>query len=109
VIKIVGLQEFVRTQPNGLQTKLFPEGQKIPHTISKRILLARAFVHNPRILLLKDALEHFEGKQAREIMTYLASPERPWALIVASNNKDWQEMCNQHIVLDKGNIISKNK
>ena len=109
VIKIVGLQEFVRTQPNGLQTKLFPEGQRIPHTISKRILLARSFVHNPKVLLLKDALEHFEENQAREIMTYLASPERPWALVIASNNTDWQSMCDKHITLDRGNIILKNK
>lgn len=107
VIKIVGLQDFVRTQANGLQTQLFPEGQKIPHTISKRILLARAFVHNPKVLLLKDALEHFEEKEGKEIMTYLASPERPWTLVVASNNPDWENICNQHIELEEGNIISK--
>lgn len=106
IIKIVGLQEFVRHQPNGLHTMIFPEGQQIPHTISKRILLARAIVHEPKVVLLKDALEHFESAEARDIMDYLTHPDRPWALVVASNNKDWQSMCPRYVKLEKGKIIS---
>lgn len=107
VLRITGLQEFVRKQVNGLQTIIFPEGQEIPHTISKRLLLARAIVHEPKVLLLKDALEHFDADEAREIMDYLANPERPWALVVASSNKDWQAVCQRHIKLELGSIISK--
>ncbi|RMB62910.1 ATP-binding cassette domain-containing protein [Dokdonia sinensis] len=108
VIQQVGLQPFIRAQVNGLQTILFPEGQQIPHTISKRILLARAIVHEPKILMLKDALEHFEANEARSIMNYLASPDRPWLLIVTSNNQDWEKVCTRHIILERGTIISKN-
>lgn len=107
VLRITGLQEFVRKQVNGLETIIFPEGQEIPHTISKRILLARAIVHEPKLLLLKDALEHFDVDEARSIMAYLASPERPWALVVASGNKDWLPFCKQYIKLELGSIISK--
>ena len=88
---------------------LFPEGQQIPHTISKRILLARAIVHEPRVLLLKDALEHFESTEARAIMDYLIHPDRPWALAVSSNNKDWQAQCNRYIKLENGKIITQKK
>lgn len=109
VIKIVGLQDFVRQQTNGLRTMLFPEGQQIPHTISKRILLARAIVHEPRVLLLKDALEHFESTEARAIMDYLIHPDRPWALAVSSNNKDWQAQCTRYIKLENGKIITQKK
>lgn len=108
VLQITGLQNFVRKQVNGIQTTIFPEGQEIPHTISKRLLLARAIVHEPKVLLLKDALEHFDADEARAIMEYLASPERPWALIVASGNKDWRTPCKRHIHLELGSIISKN-
>lgn len=107
VLRITGLQDFVRKQVNGLQTIIFPEGQEIPHTISKRLLLARAIVHEPKVLLLKDALEHFDAEEARTIMDYLANPERPWALVVASSNKDWKAVCQRHIKLELGSIISK--
>lgn len=106
IIKIVGLQDFVRYQPNGLNSMIFPEGQQIPHTISKRILLARAIVHEPKVLLLKDALEHFENKEAHAIMEYLIHPDRPWSLVVASNNASWQAMCSKYIKLEKGKITS---
>ncbi len=109
VIRIVGLQSFVRRQVNGVQTVIFPEGQQIPHTISKRILLARAIVHAPKLLLLKDALEHFEAAEARIIMQYLAHPDRKWALVVASNNEDWKKMCTTHIQLESGKISPKTK
>lgn len=107
VIRIVGLQSFVRSQPNGLRTFIHPEGQQIPHTISKRLLLARAIVHEPKVLLLKDALEHFEASEARDIMDYLSSPDRPWALVIASSNKDWAVVCKTVIQLENGAIISK--
>lgn len=107
VLRITGLQDFVRKQVNGLQTIIFPEGQEIPHTISKRLLLARAIVHEPKVLLLKDALEHFDAEEARTIMDYLSNPERPWALVVASSNKNWKAVCQRHIKLELGSIISK--
>lgn len=108
IIKVVGLQKFVRKQPNGMHTMLFPEGQQIPHTISKRILLARAMVHEPKVLLLKDALEHFETTEANVIMDYITHQDRPWALVVASNNQNWKSICPRYVKLEKGKIIPQN-
>lgn len=105
VIKNVGLQEFVRKMPKGIDSAIFPQGQRIPHTVSKRILLARAIVHNPKILLLKDALENFEEQEAQELMDYLAHPDRPWLLIAAGQNKNWERVCNKNLRLHKGSFI----
>ena len=99
VINILGLKNFVRKQPKGIRSILFSQGQQIPHTISKRILLARAIVHKPKILLLKDALEHFPEDEAKSIMDYLADPQRPWLLIVAGQNENWKRVCNKHLDL----------
>lgn len=105
VVKDLGLQEFVRNKTKGLQSNIFPQGQKIPHTISKKILIARAIVHNPKILLLKDALEHFEEEEAKKLMAYLAHPDKPWLLIVSGKNKDWELFCNKQIILHKNNFL----
>lgn len=107
VIQKIGLQDFIRRQPLGINSHLFPEGKQIPHTVSKRILLARAIVHNPKILMLKDALEHFENHEAREIIDYLGHPDRPWLLIVSSQNEYWRKVCNKSIQLEDGKIQSK--
>jgi ABC-type bacteriocin/lantibiotic exporter with double-glycine peptidase domain len=104
IIKEIGLQEFVRTRPKGIDSPIFPQGQRIPHTVSKRILLARAIVHNPKILILKDALEHFEAKEARNLMEYLAHPDKPWLLIVSGQNENWKKVCNKHLRLNNGSF-----
>ncbi|WGK64705.1 peptidase domain-containing ABC transporter [Croceiramulus getboli] len=107
VIQLVGLQDFVRRQAQGIHTLIYPEGQHIPHTVSKRMLLARAIVHEPKLLLLKDALEHFETEEAKKLIDYLGSSERPWALVVASNQTSWDQVCTQQIKLSEGAIIQK--
>ena len=42
--------------------------------------MARAILHEPKLLILKDPLEYFEDEEAKRIINYLASPERKWAL-----------------------------
>lgn len=109
ILKIVGLLPFVKSLPNGINTILHPEGQQIPFTVSKRIVLARAIIHKPKLLLLKDPLEHFENKEATEIIKYLTAPERPWALVVSSRNTLWKNHCNQKITIVNETITSKQK
>ncbi|WP_025665019.1 peptidase domain-containing ABC transporter [Aquimarina megaterium] len=108
VLKNLGLLSFIKEQPNGINTMLYPEGQQIPFTVSKRIVLARAIIHNPKLLLLKDPLEHFEIDEASRIIKYLTAPERPWALIISSQNGQWKNYCNQTIKISEGRITSKN-
>ncbi len=100
IVKDVGLQEFVRKQAKGINSKILSQGQSLPHTISKRVLLARAIVNEPKILLLKDTLEHFEPTEAKRLINYLASPEKPWLLIVSGKNEDWKTVCNKSLRLE---------
>lgn len=108
VLRQMGLIDFIKKQPNGIHTVIHPEGQKIPITIAKRILLARAILHEPKLLLLKDPLEYFEAEEANRIIKYLASPERSWALVVSSNNPVWKKNCTQTVVLNNGTVIKNN-
>ncbi|MDW5288469.1 peptidase domain-containing ABC transporter [Formosa sp. PL04] len=106
VLKNTGLLTFIKTQPNGIDTLLDSEGQQIPFTVSKRILLARAIVHQPKLLLLKDPLEYFENEEAEQLIKYLTSKERPWALVVSSQNTQWWKYCNKTIEISNGLIIN---
>ncbi len=108
VLRQVGLLDFVKKQANGIHTVLHPEGQKIPFTITKRILLARAIIHEPSLLILKDPLEYFEDEEAKRIINYLASPDRNWALIVSSKGLLWKQNCTRTIMLNNGIIMNNN-
>jgi len=101
VLNNIGLLPFVKAQTKGLNTVLYPEGQHIPYTISKRIILARAIIHNPEVLLMKDPLEYFEPEDTKAIIDYLTDDSHPWAIVVSSQNPLWRKHCTTTIKLNK--------
>ena len=102
-----GLTEFVKEQPFGLKTTIYPEGRQIPYVISKKIVLARSIVKRPRLLILKDPLDHFDRDEARRIMDFLTDPGNSWALIVVSHNSDWKSRCGRIITMTNGRITEE--
>ncbi len=102
-----GLTEFVKEQPHGLKTTLHPEGREIPYVISKKIVLARSIVKRPRLLILKDPLDHFDRDEAKRIMSFLTDKSNPWALIVVSHNADWKSRCGRIITMKNGKIVEE--
>ncbi|WP_282067873.1 peptidase domain-containing ABC transporter [Olleya namhaensis] len=105
-IQNVGLKNFVRQLPDGMSTILYPEGKGVSFTISKKIMLARSIVKQPRLLMLKEPLDQFEAKEAQQIVDFLSQPQHPWTLVVVSQNNIWKQTLNQVIILDKGQIIN---
>ena len=99
-----GLREFVKDQPKGLQTILYPEGKQISFTIAKKIVLARSIVNKPKLLILKEPLEHFDKEESIEIMKFLTDKDRPWSLLVVSQNPGWVKSCSIVYTLNKGQL-----
>ncbi len=106
-IEKIGLSQFVKEQPQGLQTILYPEGKQIPYTISKKIVLARSIVRKPKLLILKDPLDQFREEEAIEIMDFLSDRANDWALLVVSENARWANHCTRIITMENGKIINE--
>ncbi len=103
-----GLVEFVKDQPNGLSTTLYPEGKQIPYVVSKKIVLARSIVKQPKMLILKDPLDHFDAEEAKRIMNFLSDRSNPWSLVVVSQNPMWEQKCSTILTMENGKIIKQN-
>ncbi|MDN3667249.1 peptidase domain-containing ABC transporter [Algibacter miyuki] len=103
----IGLTAFLKQQPQGLNTLLKPEGIQIANNITKKIILARAIVKQPKILILEDPLDHFNKVEAKKIVDFLTDASQPWSLVVVSNNASWKQKCNKHITLSNGNMVNK--
>lgn len=102
----VSLSEFVKEQPQGLKTILYPEGKKIPDFISRKIVLARSIVTKPKLMVLKDPLEQYDEEGTERMMDFLTDPSNGWALVVVSENPKWAKRCNQVIRMEKGRLIN---
>ncbi len=105
VLGKIGLLPFIKKQSNGLQTLLYSEGHHIPGSIAKKIVLARAIVHNPELLVLKDPLENFEQEEAQKIIEYLTNTDHPWSIVISSRNPLWRKHCSKIIYLNNGTLI----
>ncbi|EDP97406.1 ATP-binding cassette domain-containing protein [Kordia algicida OT-1] len=100
----VGLTQFIKEQPQGLRTILNPEGKQISYNISKKIVLARAIIKKPKVLILEDPLDQFNEDESNRIIDFITDKSNPWALIVVSSNERWKTNCGGIITLDKGEI-----
>ncbi len=105
-IEKTGLINFVKQQPKGLNTMIYPEGIQMPYSVSKKIILARSIVRKPAVLILNDPLDQLDQDEEVRIMDFLFSKENKWAILVSSSDKKWEEYCDRVICLEKGKIIS---
>lgn len=105
-IEKTGLTKFVKEQPKGIHTILFPEGQQIPHNVGKKIILARAIVRKPKLLILKEPLDQLDEIEALQIMDFLVDKTNPWSVVVVSHDAKWLHRVDRLITLEGGKIVS---
>jgi ABC-type bacteriocin/lantibiotic exporter with double-glycine peptidase domain len=106
VLEIVGLGQFLKEQPKGLDTVIKPEGKQISFTVAKKLILARAIIKEPKLIILEDPLDQFNLEETVRIIDYLVHESRPWSLIVVSSKKSWKMKCTKIITLENGKIKS---
>ena len=106
ILDIVGLGQYLKEQPKGLETIINPEGKQISYTVAKKLILARAIIKEPKLLILEDPLDQFNLEETTQIIDYLTDISKPWSLIVVSSKKSWKIKCNKIITLENGKIKS---
>jgi len=105
--KVTGLFEQLSMLPNGLLTELEPEGARLPKSLIKRIVLSRALVGKPRMLLLEDSLQDWKQEERERLLGWIVDSERPWTLLIASNDPAIQQRCQRVLYLQNGRISTQ--
>lgn len=104
VLEIIGLLKYVKNQEKGLNAQLLPEGRKLSFTVTRKIVLARAILKNPKLLILKEPLDQFDEEETSRIIDFITSPERPWSLIVVSKDNNWDSKVDRIIEIEDGTL-----
>ena len=105
-IESVQLGSFIKTLPEGLDTKIFPDGRQLSSSNAQKILLARSIVNKPKILFYEDPLDKMDEEASKEIIDFLTHSSNPWTVIVSSKNTYWEAKCSRKITLQNGKIIA---
>lgn len=105
-IESVKLSKLIKSLPDGLNTKIFPEGKQLSSSDAKKILLARSIIQKPKVLFYENPTDNMDDDVAQEVVDFIMSKEHNWTVIVCSKSDLWKSRCTRNIVLQNGKIIS---
>ena len=97
----VGLGLVVQQLPDGLDTLLKAGGRPLSGTQRARLVLARALVAKPRLLLLDEYLDGLGTNLITEWESLLFARSNPWTLVVATRDPDVIRRCDQVVQLSR--------
>ncbi|MEW4451800.1 ATP-binding cassette domain-containing protein [Bremerella sp. JC817] len=97
------LDEFQDLQ-DGLNTMLQTHGRRLSRSQASRLMLARAIVGRPRMLLLDGVLDGLSDEMASRIFQRLIE-QKNWTVIVGTSRKRLAEQCDQTIPLGDANFL----
>jgi ABC-type bacteriocin/lantibiotic exporter with double-glycine peptidase domain len=103
----LGFEKFLINIHNGLDTLIDASGKKLPNTLVKKLLLLRAFVNKPKLLLLDEPWTGLEEQAKNNLIDYLLDKKLKRTILVATNDADFLSKCDIQIELNNGNAIVK--
>ncbi len=105
-----GLTDFISTLKEGFDTGLFATGRKLPTNAIKKILLVRALLNKPALLLLEEPWAGLEQRHQQQIKQLLLHEMNNTTVVVITKDAAFAEACDKIIVLknDGCNIIAGN-
>lgn len=105
----VNLAPFFATLPMGFETELDPTGQRLPRQIIHKILLVRALIGNPRLLLLEEPWSGMDNGTKEKVIALLREHSFSTRIIV-SNDTEFANTCDQvYTMTEEGNLIKVEK
>lgn len=102
---VAQLSGWVSEQTKGYDFELIAEGLNVPRSVRVRLLLARAIVRKPRLLVLGNLLDQLEPTIRKSIMRELTDHRQPWTLAILSNDPVIARSCDRVLLMRKGEIL----
>ena len=106
----IGLQSFIASLKFGFDTELDPVGNHLPGNIIRKILLLRALINSPRLILLEEPWFGFSDETKKNVQNILLQNSKNSTVVIISNDESFALKCDKSIYLteDKINIIISN-
>lgn len=95
--KKTGLSDFLNTLKNGFDTPLNTSGRKLSATVVRKILLVRALINKPALLLLEEPWYGLETQYQQQIKTLLLQEMKGTTMFIISNEQKFAAACDKTI------------
>jgi putative ABC transport system ATP-binding protein len=99
-LRFVEMDEEIDRLPLGLRTPVVAKGKMFSSSQILRILVARAIVTHPQLLILDGTLHSMAQATRETILRRLCSKEEPWSVIFVSNDPSLNVHIDRRICLE---------
>ncbi|HJT18991.1 MAG TPA: ATP-binding cassette domain-containing protein [Nitrospira sp.] len=99
-LRFTELEEDVDSLPQGLKTHVRSPGKILAPTHVMRILLARAILSRPQILVFDGILHNLQPALRETILRRICSKDEPWSVIFVSNDSNLTSHIDRRLILD---------
>ena len=106
-IRLADLEKDLDTFPEGLDTLSGEQGISLSGGQKQRIGIARAFLKNPDILIMDDAMSAVDGSTEKNIINNIKSNIGERTMIIASHRISQVKDLDEIIVFDQGRIVER--
>ncbi|PWY86053.1 P-loop containing nucleoside triphosphate hydrolase protein [Aspergillus heteromorphus CBS 117.55] len=105
-----GIDEFVTSLPDGYLTLIGDGGAGLSGGQAQRLVIARALVRQPQILILDEATSSLDPSNAtiiRQTVQRLAAARRGLTVLIITHARDMMEIADNIIVLEQGRVVEE--
>ena len=108
-VRLADLEKDLTTFPKALDTLAGEKGISLSGGQKQRIGIARAFLKEPEILILDDAMSAVDGRTEKNIINNIMEKRKGKTTIIASHRISQVQGLDEIIVLEKGQIVERGK
>lgn len=109
VIKMAYADQFIHRLEKGIHTEVGERGMKLSGGQRQRLAIARAFLRNPKILMLDEATSSLDSKSEQVVQQALADLMQGRTTIVIAHRLSTIIDSDQIIFLENGEITGFGK
>jgi ABC-type multidrug transport system fused ATPase/permease subunit len=106
-LEIAQLAEFVRSLPDGLDTKVGERGTKISGGQRQRLGIARAMFTRPKLLVLDEATSALDGQTEADISDAIQGLKGTVTVVMIAHRLSTVRNADQVIYMDGGKLVSQ--
>jgi ATP-binding cassette subfamily C protein LapB len=105
-VTLSGVKDFAAKHPHGYGYRVGPRGEKLSGGERQAVLLARALISNPKILILDEPTASMDSSLEGSVIQNLKRSMGDMTLIMATHRAPVLELVDRVIWFDNGKIIA---
>jgi ATP-binding cassette subfamily C protein len=103
--KKASIHDFIETLPNGYETNVGEIGSNLSSGEKQRLGIARAFLHNPKVLILDEPTSNLDTLNEAQILKSIKEESSDSTIIMVSHRKSSTSICDKKVYVKNNTLM----